>query len=63
MPGACFVIIQTGPLYARITELLTLRLYQVQSRAVIRAQADEIACVWWNFQPVTVDVQQGNPEI
>lgn len=26
MPGACFVIIGTGPLDARITELITLRL-------------------------------------
>ena len=55
------VIIQSGPLDARITELITLRLYQVQSRAVIRAQTDEIACIGWNFQPVEVDVQRGRP--
>jgi hypothetical protein len=49
-----FVIIQSGPLDARTIELITQRFYQVQSRTVIRAQADEIARVGWKFRPVTV---------
>ncbi len=54
-----FVIIQSGPLDARTIELITQWFYQVQSRALIRAQADEIARVGWNYRPVTVDVQHG----
>jgi len=42
-----FVVIQTGALQTGMTQIKPQRLYQMQSATGVRAQTDDISCVWW----------------
>ena len=53
------VIVESGPPQTAIRPFESKRSDQVQMGAGIRAKADDIACIWWNFRLEEHNVEQG----